>query len=90
MLDSEKKIGGIEAVGDDELDAVAGGASFQKCERGQYEAEFPENDCKGCRYLICTEQHDGAFFIRCIHFNRSEVKFFNSWGFEETQFSWGL
>ena len=62
MSDTDRN-NGIEAISDDELDAVAGGAGFKKCDRGHYEAFFPKKDCKGCPDLRCFKQYDSSLTI---------------------------
>ncbi len=49
MSETETKVNGVEAIGDDQLEAVAGGAHLERCDYGQcYEASFPERVCKNC------------------------------------------
>ncbi len=88
MSDMEKKAmdnaNGLEAVSDDELDAVAGGASAEKCpHQGRYkESEFPEKGCKNCPKF---RSYKGDLFkwhmFCCDHFNRNEKIRFDVWGF---------
>ncbi len=85
MSDIENKVSGIEAISDDDLEAVAGGAGFRKCDRGKYEMFFPYKDCKGCQYLKCFGQPTGRTFpyvMECRFFGTHEPMEKNKWDFE--------
>ncbi len=87
MSDTEKKNNGIEAINDDELDAVAGGANFERCPRKQFEIAFPEKQCKGCEHLRCWPQPQGDFVFECKFFKTNERKDKNPWNFDSS-FKW--
>ena len=85
MSDVNEQANGIEPINDDEMDAVAGGAGFRKCDRGHYEAFFPKKDCKGCQYLKCFSQPAGRTFpyvMECRFFGAHEPMEKNKWDFE--------
>ena len=70
---------------DDELEAAAGGAWFEKCPyKGYYESAFPEPGCKGCRHLGLgipgRYDADIMYTMTCYHFGRTERKTHDLWG----------
>ncbi len=87
MSDVNEQANGIEPIKDDELDAVAGGAGFRKCDRGHYEAFFPKKDCKGCQYLRCFSQpvtNKFPYVMECKFFGAHEPMENNKWNFEDS------
>ncbi len=86
MADMEKKVDGIEAVGDDQLDAVAGGAMFKRCKHGSnFEAAFPEKHCENCpdfkKEKFSKAEAGKKYKFECGFFNRIEWKNADVWGF---------
>ncbi len=81
MAEPDRNENGIVAIGDEELEAVAGGANFVKCDRKIYEAAFPEKKCKGCQHLVSWIFQDNfGYQFECKFFNKSEHKEKDLWG----------
>ncbi len=81
MTDAEKNVSGIEAVSDDALEAVAGGAFFKKCPRGKFEAQFPEKICKNCLHFERRDSVEkGKHLMICYFFDKGELKAKDWWG----------
>ncbi len=86
MADVEKKVDGVEAIGDDQLDAVAGGKNFERCDYGQcYEASFPERCCKNCpdfkKEKFDKNETAKKYKFYCGVFKRTEWKRTDPWNF---------
>ncbi len=86
MADAEKQVNGIEAINDDQLDAVAGGANFKLCKYGRnFESEFPEMVCKNCPEFQKEKFDKGEakkkYKFYCDIFKRTEWKNADVWGF---------
>ena len=82
MSDTEKKINGLEAIGDDDLEAVAGGKGFKRCDpKGLFEANFPYEKCKGCKELKAYRDWSGgpSHVFTCRFFDRTERKDSDKW-----------
>ncbi len=72
MSDVEKKANGIEPIKDDELDAVAGGANFDRCPGKQYEAQFPEKACDKCKHFSADRVQGKTWDMTCSYYKRTE------------------
>ncbi len=86
MSEVENKVNGMEKVSDDELEAVAGGAGFQRCSFGNcYESAFPETICKHCPDFEAKEfaKNEAAKQYRfiCNNFKKTEWKNTDFWNF---------
>ncbi len=81
MAGIDRNANGLEAIGDDELEAAAGGKGFQLCERKQFEFAFPRPACMGCTYLRCWPQLEGRYVFECKFFDAKKERNGNPWGF---------
>ncbi|HBU11434.1 MAG TPA: hypothetical protein DEB31_01485 [Clostridiales bacterium] len=88
MTEAEKKQkaieNGLDAVGDEKLNEVAGGSGFDRCDYGQvYESQFPERCCKNCPHFTCTKSDknsdDKKYKMECSVHQRTEWKNVDFW-----------